>query len=339
MSEPLTKVCELLRRRRRPDLASLLAGASVEFDWADDEPYSRDAFAVIRAPVEHFDQLENLPEGDAKEVTVAVIDVYPPRDIGMVITRVSYLLDTASLHAEQDSPMALRRDIDAIRSVMLNVATNQRLIDDANPEYRELYRRIDDALRELGMGNPNPYEDLWAWYGKWKTDLRTYQSRRDHVRELYTPLEEQLRRRDTGLAARVLAEPTGWPRVDRQLREIARRLKEASLEEQFQGVGHLCREALISLAQTVHDPTRHPPTDGILPSEADAKRMLDAYLAVEFHGQARDAARKLAKASLDLANAVQHKRDAEFRDAAFCVAGTRAVVDIIAIACGRHDPR
>jgi hypothetical protein len=78
----------------------------------------------------------------------------------------------------------------------------------------------------------------------------------------------------TSQQSEIFPEPTGWPRVDRQMGELRLRLREASNEEQFQSVGHLCREVLISAAQALYDPNRHPPVDGVSPSPTDAKRML-----------------------------------------------------------------
>jgi hypothetical protein len=47
----------------------------------------------------------------------------------------------------------------------------------------------------------------------------------------------------------VFEEPTGWQKVDRQLQEMRGRLDAAGTEEQYQAVGLLCREVLISVAQ------------------------------------------------------------------------------------------
>ncbi len=41
---------------------------------------------------------------------------------------------------------------------------------------------------------------------------------------------------------------------------------------------------LITLADVVHDPARHPPNDDKIPSRTDARRKLEAYLAVELQG-------------------------------------------------------
>jgi hypothetical protein len=133
-------------------------------------------------------------------------------------------------------------------------------------------------------------------------------------------------------------EPTGWVNVDGIVGEIRRRLKEASTEAQFQAIGLLCREALISLAQSVFDPNRHKPADQVESSSTDAKRMLEAYLAAELRGRANEVARRSAKAALDLANELQHRRTATFREAARCAEATKSLVNLVAIISGRHDP-
>ena len=136
----------------------------------------------------------------------------------------------------------------------------------------------------------------------------------------------------------VFPEPTGWPLVDRQLGEIRSRLSFASTEEQFQAIGLLCRETLISLAQTVFDPELHPFLDGIDASKTDAKRMLESYLTIKVSGRSEAIARKLAKGSLALANRLQHSRTASFRQAALCAEATASVINLIAIVSGARDP-
>jgi hypothetical protein len=88
--------------------------------------------------------------------------------------------------------------------------------------------------------------------------------------------------------------------VDRQLGELQLRLREAPNEGQFQAVGHLCRETLISVAQVVYQRERHPSLDGIEPSKTDAKRILEAFVSGELAGSENAAVRKVAKAAFDL---------------------------------------
>jgi hypothetical protein len=135
-----------------------------------------------------------------------------------------------------------------------------------------------------------------------------------------------------------MAEEDGWVKVDRCVEDAKKQLENATTEEQFQSIGLLCRETLISLAQLVYISSNHPPLDGILPSKTDAKRMLEAYLTVELAGGANEAARKHARAALDLANDLQHNRTANYLDAALCTEATTSVVSLISLISG-HAPR
>ena len=137
----------------------------------------------------------------------------------------------------------------------------------------------------------------------------------------------------------VFEEPSGWQKVDRQLQEMRLRLDSSETEEQYQGVGLLCREVLISVAQEVYDPGRHPLVDEKTPSDTDAKRMLEAIFEGELKGSSNEAARAHAKATVRLAVALQHKRLADFKTSALCAEGTWSVVNMLAIIAGRRSKR
>jgi hypothetical protein len=134
----------------------------------------------------------------------------------------------------------------------------------------------------------------------------------------------------------VFEEPTGWQKVDRQLQEMRLRLDTAETEEQFQAVGLLCREVLISVAQEVYNPVRHPPLDGVVVSTTDAKRMLESIIESDLQGSDGKEARAHARAAVNLSVALQHKRTADFRMAALCSEGTLSVVNMLAILAGRR---
>jgi hypothetical protein len=110
----------------------------------------------------------------------------------------------------------------------------------------------------------------------------------------------------------------------------------AQTEEQYQAVGLLAREAIISAGQMVFDPIVHRTHDGVAPSPTDAKRMLDAFISHELAGGANEEARRHARSTLDFAVALQHRRTATFRDAALCVEATTAAISIAAILAGRR---
>jgi hypothetical protein len=226
------------------------------------------------------------------------------------------------------------------KTLMISVATNGAKIQTVNDDYKSRVIFIGEGLSERNIRNNNPFTDLWQWYGKWSDGtLPTYQSRREFVINMYEPVIDAAKKNQIVSINPVFEEPTGWVRVDRGIGEFKHRLIQAKTEEQFQAIGLLCRETLISLAQVVYVEKEHPTIDGVVPSKTDAKRMLEAYLGAMLSGQSNETTRKHAKASLDLANDLTHRRTAEFRMAAMCAEATNVVVNIIAIISGRRDPR
>jgi hypothetical protein len=228
----------------------------------------------------------------------------------------------------------LLQALDFMRSTMIAVATGGPKINTVNGQYQETYAKVALELERRGIENPIPYRDLWGWYGRWSSgDMPSWNSRRVFISELFAPLINLIR---TGRVEEFVS--TGWGRVDRTVGELRDRIASASNEEQFQAVGLLCREALISVAQEVYVPEQHPTLDGVAARPTDAKRMLQAYITVELGGEANDEARKHARSALDLAVKLQHTRTANFRSAALCVEATTSVINIIAIVSGRRDP-
>jgi hypothetical protein len=236
------------------------------------------------------------------------------------------------------SPKELLSDIEGQRSLMIDVSTGGKRIQEANDDYKVRQERIRQALLTLGIEDPNPFADLWRWYERWSSgDLPSYKSRRMFVADLYDPLIKQVKRGTTKELSAV--EATGWARVDRGIEKMRKQLETANSEEDHQAVGFRCREVLISLGQAVYDATRYKDALDTIPSHTDAKRMLEAYIATELPGKSNEEARRHAKASVDLANALQHRRTAAFRDAALCAEATSSVVNVIAIISGKRDPK
>lgn len=223
--------------------------------------------------------------------------------------------------------------IEKLKSTLISVATGGPRLAEVKGEYTYQYQVATDHLSALGLTIELPYPDIWEWYGRWSQgDLPSYQSRRDFISALFKPIVSRI----TGTGIRE-PEVTGWDRVDRGVAKAHKVLRGATHHEDYQSTGHLCREVLISLAQQVWDPERHPVID-VEVSPTDAKRMLDAFIGVELSTSSNEAARRLAKTALDLANALQHRRTATFRDAAMCLEATTLVVNFVSIVLGRKDP-
>lgn len=225
------------------------------------------------------------------------------------------------------------------KSLMVSVSTGGARIQDVNNDYQSSLSEITEGLKERDLLNPNPYKDLWEWYSKWSDgSLPSYRSRRTFLSEMFTPLIATIEGMNTATVNPVFEKPTGWNRVDRSMNEIKLRLAQANSEEQYQSIGLLSRETLISLAQAVYNPELHTSPDGVEPSKTDAKRMIEAYISTVLQGKSYENVRRHARASLDLANDLTHRRTADFRLAALCAEATNAVVNILSIVSGRRDP-
>ena len=233
----------------------------------------------------------------------------------------------------------LLQEVEEQRNLMIAVSTGGPKIDEINMDYQRRRNRIRRALSSRGIDDPNPYADLWAWYGKWSSgDLPKYRSRRIFISKLYQPLIDRLNATINSTATAVFTKPTGWAVIDRDLGEMRRLLEKAENEPQYQAVGLLCREILITLAQQVYNSDIHRPVNGVEPSKTDAKRMLEAYTAHKLAGGRNEAARRHARTALGVANDLQHRRTADFRMSAMCAEATTSVVNLIAIISGRRDP-
>jgi hypothetical protein len=234
----------------------------------------------------------------------------------------------------------LIKEIEKQRDLMISVSTGGPKIDSVNDEYRSRRNNIKRRLEVLGIEDPNPFYDLWEWYGRWSGgDFPSYRLRRSFLRELYKPLLSELEAIESGVSTSVIREPTGWPLVDQQMEKMKAQLARAKVEIDFQTVGLIAREILISLSQAVFDPDKHKTKDGLIPSENDAGDMLEAFISSEMKGSAQEETRRYAKASLSLALALQHKRTADFKMAALCSEATSSVVNIVAIMTGRREPQ
>ena len=155
----------------------------------------------------------------------------------------------------------LLRDIEFLKNTMISVSTGGQRIQEINDEYKIKFNAVNKALQRLGFQNPNQFKDLWDWYGKWSSDFSTYRERRAFIRELYSSLVQTLLETEEAESINVTIDLKGWERLERSVQEIRKRQSEASKEEQFQVIGLLCRETIITLAQSVFVEDEHPILD------------------------------------------------------------------------------
>lgn len=331
MADVTENARKFLESLQRFDLAMLLSQCLVAVervttmeDIGFGEMYrvTRDV-VIVRAPSPIDEALTSLPPEDRKRIAQAaasLVDVSPePDDIrveksGKAANGAAALLAELLIH----------------RAMMTSVSTGGPRIQDVDDFYRARQARIIQSLPD-GVEFSNPHTDLWDFYHYWDANLPQWKDRRRYVKEMFTPAINAIARRSS--LPLVYREPTGWERVDRALSKSRDQLASASVEEDFQAIGLICREAIISLAQAVYDPAIHESPDGVTPSATDANRMLDGYIGQALPGPSNKEVRAHARASLALALNLQHRRTATRQLAALCVeatASTAAVISIIA---------
>ena len=243
-------------------------------------------------------------------------------------------LQLKQVHVLYPEEFRLYPDLVLLRNQLHAASYNLQTLQTHDDSYRSRYVEVDAALKGRGWDNPIPFENLLQWDTYAKNNLKTAPFRKEYLKSIFSPLLQRLLSSPAPTLAQ-LREPTGWDRVDRALRLLHRSLATARHEEDFQAIGLTCREVLISVGQAVYDKEWHGAVDGVLPSNGDGARMIEGFLNHAAGGDSNAKLRKHAKASMDLAVELQHKRAADFRAAALCLEATVSVVNIVSILSGR----
>jgi hypothetical protein len=182
-------------------------------------------------------------------------------------------------------------------------------------------RALRALLTRLGVGRATfdpPFRDFNSFYKHWRsigaTGGGSWQVRRDLLDSIFDPLHDLLDEREAGSITSTLATAisprrvTGWPRVDEELAELRRHFESASTQQDYSNVGNDCVSLLEVLSNTVYDHARHQRGDEPEPPVQRTKERLDRYIEVELTGSDNAELRKLARAAIEFAQAVKHRR-------------------------------
>lgn len=230
--ESTERAARFLNEIGREDLAGLISHST--YDYGSEEIWTDITTTVIElsSPRVYSDAIEGLPEWDQKRIAEAIHSTdQGTRARGPAPDRL------VLKPLDEDVEDALFAEICTQRNQMVAVATGRGRIQDLDDYYKARRRRIAAALAERGIEDPNPFESLWDWYQKWKTEFGSYSERRRYISDLYKPvISKVVRSPEVPVPAR---EPTGWDRVDRAVAKARQRLESARHEEDYQTVGLL----------------------------------------------------------------------------------------------------
>lgn len=228
----------------------------------------------------------------------------------------------------------MKRDLESIQDILISVSTGGHRIQLVESKYKSLHSALSKKCKQLNIVYNNSFDSLWDWYERYSNELPSYQSRRVFVHNLLAPTFEAFNSENiTPSLATPIVELDDWERISRTVIKIKQDSKIAVNEEDFQQIGLLCREVIISLAQNVYNPEIHGTEDemGKEIGKTDAVRMIGNYIKVRLAGSSNEELKAYAKATNKLANLLTHKRDAKKQDMLLSVSATMALINFIGI--------
>lgn len=228
----------------------------------------------------------------------------------------------------------LREELNTIKDIMISVATGGPKIQSEESRYKRLQASIVPKCKVLNVTYNNTFSSLWDWYARWSNGLPHYQDRRQFINDLLAPTLEVFSNDGTSPSiATPIVELSDWDRINRTVVKIKQNSLTAKNEEDFQQVGLLCRDVIISLAQAVYNPAIHGATDedGSLIGKDDAVRMIGNYIDICLKGASNGELRAYARTTNKLANNLTHRRNATKKDMMLCVSATIALINFIGI--------
>jgi hypothetical protein len=190
-------------------------------------------------------------------------------------------------------------------------------------EIRAAIRAARAVVDRLGLELKLPFSDFGTFRSYWLRGdgYGSWQARRDILNDLFGNLHEQLARLEDGEIGSALAKPatshpgTGWARVDTEVNELRRHFQAARTAQDYRNVGNDCVAVLERLSEQVYRADIHLRNGEDEPPVANTKQRLGRFVEDAAPGASNAEVRKVARAVIELAQAVKHQSAPSRRDA------------------------
>lgn len=191
-------------------------------------------------------------------------------------------------------------------------------------EIRDALLALRAIAKRLGLGDLEiPFRDFSTFKGYWLRNdgYGSWQARRNILNAIFDPIHDELIKVESESLDSSLAQPvspqgrTGWTKIDEELTEIRRHFEIARTPQDYRNVGNDAVTVTEALSRQVYDPARHLREGEEEPAVGKTKQRLERFVEHALTGSDSTTARKLVRASIDMAQEVKHRDTPTRREA------------------------
>lgn len=176
------------------------------------------------------------------------------------------------------------------------------------------HKALMAVLTRIDLPFTLPWRDFDSFRSYWLREgaSGSYQARRDILDTLFTPIRQELDRREAlsdqaNLASAISPHATlGWEIVDEKIAALKKSFAQAQTAEDYSDVGNRAISTLEVLANTVYDVEKH-----VRPGEeplaySNTKLRFDRFIEDSLPGTSNSGLRKIARGAVELSQAIKH---------------------------------
>lgn len=196
-------VSEILKADKLDELSEILANSNISIEQTGYDNWNGGTYFYtlyltidIVTFIKYRDRIQSIESELLEKFSVATRH-YENEGISniAIIPKAKLKIDWTRLGGTNTKEQLIK-DVNFLKNTMISVATGGQRIQDINDQYKQKYIACDKSFQKLNFQNPNPYKDLWEWYGKWSSTFRSYNERRTYIGEMYNSLIQILEETD-----------------------------------------------------------------------------------------------------------------------------------------------